>query len=1469
MNRHLLFPALVALCAALGSPPANAQTSTTTALAVSSNSVTLGQSITATATVTPGTATGKVTFYDGVTVLGVGALSSGTATLPNISLPAGMRSLKAYYAGDSGDSPSISTTVPVTVTTTSSDGFGVSASYAAGIGADFAALADFNGDGLPDIAVADRGATISILLGSSAGDGMFTIGQVIDTSPNGLSPSSITTGDFNGDGFVDLAVADIDSGAVTIVLGNGDGTFQAPTAIVVGGNPTAIAAADVDNNGTIDLLVADKANDILIVLLGDGTGAFTEHGTGYPAGLHPAGIAVADFNGDGKPDVALAVLNSTKVSVMQGAGDGSFTLISQPNVGALQGGLVAADFNGDGKMDIAIADVNGISILNGNNDFTFSNAVNYVAGTYPAGVATGDFNGDGKIDLLVTSLGGGGFNILMGGGDSTFQPPINVAAGSAPVDALTGEFNGDGKEDIILVNLDVNTVSVYLGSVRTTTALAVTPNPAVFGQAVTVTATVSPSIPDGSKATFYADAIVLGTANVMGSQAVLQTVTIPVGAHLLHAEFSGSPTFLPSASATVSETITAVAGSGFTALSGPTTDNTPSSVIVGDFNGDGKMDLAFANLGAGTITISLGNGTGGFTNQASVAVGIGPRSIAMGDFNEDGHPDLVTANSGGNNISVALGNGDGSYQTSVPYSVGNSPTGVTVGDFDGDGHADIAVTNLLDNTVSVLRGNGDGTFQAAVNYPAGSGPVAMAVGSFNGDNRADAAVADSTGNSVSVLTAGSGGKFGPPASYPVGTNPVAIAVGDVNGDSNQDIVVANQGSNTVSVLLSNGDGTFQNAVSYAVGNSPTGVTIGDFDGDGHPDIVVSDQTSNDVNILMGKGDGTFTIPAVAYALPASGTAPSPAGVAVGDFNGDGRMDIVTANGATSDSTILNARAVTTTTISLSHNPSTASEPLTLTATVSPSTATGTVTFYDGSTVLNAPVLLTGGVATLVLSSITVGNHSFTVSYPGDVNNGPSASAAVVDQAVAALAITQGDQQNAVINSSFVTPLKVAVTTGGVPAVGVTVVFTAPASGATGLFAGSGGTASVVTGSDGTAAAPAFTANGTAGGYLVSATANSNTVNFGLTNTSSSCTFTVSPTALYYDMNGGNTTITLTASSPSCPFGAVSTVPWLTLANANGTGNGSVNVAVSVNSSGVSQTGTIFAAGQAIAVTEWGTAQTFADVNPTDFFFDAANYMSNLHVTSGCSTSPALDYCPNDNVTRAQMAIFLVRSVYGGDTFPYSMTPHFTDVGPTDFGFSWIQALYELGITTGCTPTTFCPADSVTRAQMAIFIIRTRYGAASDNSFTYPPTPFFTDVPTTGFGFKWIQRMKVDNVTTGCSTTLYCPTDPVTRGQMAVFITRGNFDYEFPVVEPYLSSISPSTIPAGQTTTVTVNGVNTHFVQGTTTVSPIPGVTIGTITVSSASSFTVDLTPSADEAPESIHVITGTEEAVIPNALKTQ
>jgi len=349
---------------------------------------------------------------------------------------------------------------------------------------------------------------------------------------------------------------------------------------------------------------------------------------------------------------------------------------------------------------------------------------------------------------------------------------------------------------------------------------------------------------------------------------------------------------------------------GFGLASSPSTGFQPLSVAVGDFNGDGKLDLAVANSGRNTLSILLGDGTGNFILASSPIVGTGPDSVAVGDFNGDGNLDLAVANGGSNTVSILLGDGTGNFTLTSSFAVGQGPISVAVGDFNGDGDMDLAVVNACGNidcylapgTVSVLLGDGTGNFTVASSPATNIEPSSVAVGDFNGDGRLDLAVVNKCGSipnctqggpvpgTVSILLGDGTGNFALASSPMTGDDPTSVAVGDFNGDGNLDLAVANGNSNTASILLGDGTGNFTLASSPSAGDSPTSVAVGDFNGDGNLDLAVANGNSNTASILLGDGTGNFTLTSSA----ATGNIFA-VSVAVGDFNEDGRLDLAVAN----------------------------------------------------------------------------------------------------------------------------------------------------------------------------------------------------------------------------------------------------------------------------------------------------------------------------------------------------------------------------------------------------------------------------------------------------------------------------------------------------------------------------------------------------------------------------------------------
>jgi hypothetical protein len=321
-----------------------------------------------------------------------------------------------------------------------------------------------------------------------------------------------------------------------------------------------------------------------------------------------------------------------------------------------------------------------------------------------------------------------------------------------------------------------------------------------------------------------------------------------------------------------------------------------TSVAVGDFNGDGKPDIAVTSNYANTVSIFLGKGNGAFHAPLSYPVGTGPAALVVGDFNHDGKPDLAVSSTNDDSgaLSILLGNGDGSFQAAINYPLGRAPGSIAIGDFNNDDNPDLAIvdTSALD-VVYILFGTGDGAFRLEGTYPVGYYPSCVVAADFNGDGNLDLAVSaggdDHTGQGVSILLGKGDGAFQRPVRIAAGNAPWYLAVADFNGDGKLDLAVADYDSpagpgpdNAISLLLGNGDGTFQPPTMISViGSYPDFLVAVDFNNDGNTDLLVN--TGDGVTLLLGNGNGTFAPPTNITSIPGY--------FALADFTGDGELDL--------------------------------------------------------------------------------------------------------------------------------------------------------------------------------------------------------------------------------------------------------------------------------------------------------------------------------------------------------------------------------------------------------------------------------------------------------------------------------------------------------------------------------------------------------------------------------------------------
>ena len=692
-----------------------------------------------------------------------------------------------------------------------------------------------------------------------------------------LGSRSIAVGDFNGDGKLDVAAvsdclssSDCSSGSMTILLGNGDGTFTAGAYYQIGGivsQANTITVGDLNGDGKLDIVVGIACYNIpvnscsvgsLEVFVGNGDGTFQLPNNYTTTGNSAILPVVGDFNKDGKADV-LATPGNTLL-FFPGNGDGT---LGTPSTTALPPGgaqaIIAGDFNGDGNLDVAVGVYASAVVALGNGDGTFQTPVNYGLNSYVSSIVAADMNGDGKPDLIVAAgQFAGGFSaavLLLNDGTGNFSNISTFPLGGWEFDSVgVADFNGDGKNDIALASgfaevsqgASDGTISVLLGNGDGTmrSAQYINENPNGTNPTVAGAAAAADFNGDGFQDLIFpsgcgpgdsctSSGFTLLLSNGAGGYQAPLSFTAPVnGANFLAvADFNGDgkpdvAVFNNCDASCTGSSVSIFLNTGNGTFSDPNVYEgggvTERAIVTGDFNGDGKMDIAVLNgcdpscSGFGVIGILLGNGDGTFQPVVATNMPSGPATwIAGADFNSDGRTDLVVVEANGNvndsragSAQILLSNGDGSFTFGNSYTTGGDSSGnglaVTTGDVNLDGKADIVIGNFCEpivggltgfdvncanGAIGVLLGNGDGTFQTGPSYDIPDANfLSIALADVNGDGKLDYIASTETGVAVSF---GNGdGSFQPPTVYAalaVNQN-VQLAIADLNGDGGLDIV---------------------------------------------------------------------------------------------------------------------------------------------------------------------------------------------------------------------------------------------------------------------------------------------------------------------------------------------------------------------------------------------------------------------------------------------------------------------------------------------------------------------------------------------------------------------------------------------------------------------------------------------------------------------------------------------------------
>jgi hypothetical protein len=515
-------------------------------------------------------------------------------------------------------------------------------------------------------------------------------------------------------------------------------------------------------------------------------------------------------------------------------------------VHATPSAIAVGDLDGDGNPDAVTAnpDSNDVAILLGRGDGTLEHASYVPVGIDPVRVALADFNGDGKLDAAVVNRGSNSVSILLGDGLGGFGSAANYPVGVWPEPLVVIDINHDARVDVAVVNKRSNNVSVLISN-----------GDGTFAPAVAFAVGIEPNSIVASD--FDADGhLDLATANDQLFLDWTEDVSVLYGI--------GDGTFAPKVIYPA--------------------DLNPQNLLSGDFDGDGRIDLAVTAVGYDTasppmtwvqaVSILRNTGARTFARAVRTTLPFTPTSIAAGHFNADNRLDLVISHARG--VSILPGASDGSFGSPIAGGAASGALHVgAVADWNGDGVPDLAFPG--DRSVYIAMGRGDGTF---VNYEEYARIPFLLAADFNGDGRHDVALLDDWYSTVAVRLSNGDGTFGPPLSRAVGHSPRHGVTADFNGDGRADLAFNQGNASSVGILLGNGNGTFGPLTSLPY--QARSVASGDFDGDGDMDLALAQTWS--AAVLLGNGDGTFAPPTVASTCTSDW-------IATGDFNADSKTDL--------------------------------------------------------------------------------------------------------------------------------------------------------------------------------------------------------------------------------------------------------------------------------------------------------------------------------------------------------------------------------------------------------------------------------------------------------------------------------------------------------------------------------------------------------------------------------------------------
>jgi hypothetical protein len=789
------------------------------------------------------------------------------------------------------------------------------------------ATGDFTGEGPVSRLNGNLGVAIvnqdldSVTILPGNGDGTFQQ-EVTVPLPAHAAPTGIVAADFNGDGRTDLAVVDNGINEISIIMGNGDGTFEPPLSIPVPGGPFAITAGDF-GNGRVDLAVADSVlpdgRGGVTILMNNGNGTWDSHTIEYGNPTmppFPSAIVAGNFTGDGKTDLAVADAGSDDVTVFPANGIGTF---GPPQVTALGGSstylsLVAGHFRNNTITDLAVATtdfVNGDSVdllfNKGNGYFTPQTPIPLAFGTFPIAITAGDFYGhtNGLLDLATADtngFGGDDYSVFQNLGNGNFvyrnSYPLSNTGVGASVALVAGQFTSDGRTDLAISRFSPGSVQVVLSNndgtfsppssidlVRSQTPVVGDLNGDGIADVSVVDAAGNILYRAGQPGGSFAPPVTVNPGDPSRDIAFVETSQGP-----LLASVDANGDFV---------SLFSLGPSGFVLDGKLATGSLPAQILAADLDRTGFTDLIVRNAGDGTLSVFYGESSGGFSAPVVLTVGLGASDIAVADLHQAARFDIVYSDRLAGEVGVIQNRGGGNFAPPVLYQAGLGPYGVSgtaepspesslegtlsvaPGAYTSDGLTSLVALDPGSNTFSLLSDLGDGRLANAAIFPAPGNLLAVRAVNF----------ANST-NGLAILTSeglfiersdGHGG-FLPPTEINVGFEPNGLTVANLTGSGSSDLLVSNP-LGDVEVLYENSDGTFQPAQSL-----DQQVALGVYaPGGSTPAAFIFANQRTDQLIVQTVGGGTTVLGDASTGLI------TPGAVKLADLNNNGILDLIVAN----------------------------------------------------------------------------------------------------------------------------------------------------------------------------------------------------------------------------------------------------------------------------------------------------------------------------------------------------------------------------------------------------------------------------------------------------------------------------------------------------------------------------------------------------------------------------------------------